>query len=58
MAAASVGEDDYEDTQAWRLALFFFCFGLVSVGVEHVLHHLLHYLSEEQKVSFIDTNFS
>eukprot|EP01046_Picozoa_sp_COSAG06_P052507 COSAG06_NODE_8833_length_2059_cov_6.591327_1_plen_34_part_10 len=33
--AGGGGGFDYEGTQSWRLALFFFCFGLVSVGTEH-----------------------
>lgn len=48
MGAAGAGNFDYEGTQAWRLALFFAGFGLLSVGIEHGLHHLMHYLSEKK----------
>jgi mlo protein len=54
MVAAGPGEKDYEDTQSWRLALFFFCFGLVSVGTEHVLHQLLHLVTEKQMLGVRD----
>lgn len=54
MAPSAEGEYDYEDTQSWRLALFFFCFGLVSTGTEHALHKMLHYLSENRQPGLID----
>lgn len=34
---------DYAATQAWRLAVFFFVFCIVSVGAEHGLHKLDHH---------------
>ena len=48
------GGFDYEGTQSWRLALFFFCFGLVSVGTEHALHWVLHYFEEKKKFGLKD----
>jgi mlo protein len=42
------GELGYEETQAWRLAVFFVGFLLISVGGESLLHKLEHHAKEKK----------